>query len=240
MRHQERRSRPRKCLFALVPLGLSDRAGCQTGGTPCTNHQALAPWSRHPALRAVWMSTPHDIRMGVDVASGILAKSRTEMHMRGHAVSDPTRIEADYLIETTFDPREAAEAMAGEQSSGTFVPVPGETPELKARSAARIEALEVLDTKVPQPSLPGSTTPKGVSDPIRRQARVTLSWPLDNMGRRCPTLSPLSQVTCSSCGSSQDCAFSTSVCPPLLHRPILAQSSALRVRAASPASKIFR
>jgi hypothetical protein len=28
--------------------------------------------------------------------------------------------------------------MAGEQSSGTFLPVPGETPELKARSAARV------------------------------------------------------------------------------------------------------
>ncbi|MBV8097293.1 MAG: ribulose 1,5-bisphosphate carboxylase, partial [Acetobacteraceae bacterium] len=50
-----------------------------------------------------------------------------------------TRIEADYLIETAFDPRQAAESMAGEQSSGTFLPVPGETPELKARAAARLE-----------------------------------------------------------------------------------------------------
>ena len=48
------------------------------------------------------------------------------------------RIEADYLIETAYDVRQAAEAMAGEQSSGTFLPVPGETPELKARSAARV------------------------------------------------------------------------------------------------------
>jgi ribulose-bisphosphate carboxylase large chain len=56
-------------------------------------------------------------------------------------VSEPARIEADYLVETAYDPRRAVEAMAGEQSSGTFVVVPGETPELKARSAARIEAL---------------------------------------------------------------------------------------------------
>ena len=76
-------------------------------------------------------------------------------------MSDPTRIEADFLIETTFDPRAAAEAMAGEQSSGTFVPVPGETPELKARSAARIEALDVQDVEILQPSLPGSANPKG-------------------------------------------------------------------------------
>ena len=48
------------------------------------------------------------------------------------------RIEADYFIETAYDVRKAVEAMAGEQSSGTFLPVPGETPELKARSAARV------------------------------------------------------------------------------------------------------
>ncbi|HET9147221.1 MAG TPA: ribulose-bisphosphate carboxylase large subunit family protein [Acetobacteraceae bacterium] len=97
-----------------------------------------------------------------------------------------SRIEADYLIETGFDPRAAAEAMAGEQSSGTFVPVPGETPELKARSAARIEALEELE-RVAAPSLPGARLPKDAAAPIRR-ARVTLSWPLDNMGPSLPNL----------------------------------------------------
>lgn len=40
------------------------------------------------------------------------------------------RIEGDYLIETSKDPD--AEAMAGEQSSGTLVAVPGETPELRS------------------------------------------------------------------------------------------------------------
>ncbi|HLM40104.1 MAG TPA: ribulose 1,5-bisphosphate carboxylase, partial [Microvirga sp.] len=97
-------------------------------------------------------------------------------------MTDPVRIEADYLIETAFDPREAAEAMAGEQSSGTFVPVPGETPELKERAAARIKALEVLDDVVAQPSLPGSGSPKGMTEPTHRRAFVTLSWPLDNIG----------------------------------------------------------
>jgi ribulose-bisphosphate carboxylase large chain len=98
---------------------------------------------------------------------------------------NPIRIEADYLIETADDPRKAAEVMAGEQSSGTFVPVPGETPELKQRAAARIEALEVLET-VGAPSLPtlGARDPAA---PIRR-ARVTLSWPLANMGPSLPNL----------------------------------------------------
>ena len=60
------------------------------------------------------------------------------------------RIEADYLLETPIDPRRAAEIMAGEQSSGTFVAVPGETPELKERSAARVVALDILDEAVPR------------------------------------------------------------------------------------------
>ena len=66
------------------------------------------------------------------------------------------RIEADYLLETPIDPRRAAEIMAGEQSSGTFVAVPGETPELKERSAARVTALDVLDDAVAQRSLPSA------------------------------------------------------------------------------------
>ena len=96
----------------------------------------------------------------------------------------PRRIEADYLIETAYDPRRAVEAMAGEQSSGTFVAIPGETPELKERSAARIEALEVLGT-VETPSLPGAGRPEGG---VIQRARVTLSWPMDNLGPSLPNL----------------------------------------------------
>jgi len=92
------------------------------------------------------------------------------------------RIEADYLIETACDPRAAAEAMAGEQSSGTFVAVPGETPALKQRSAARVERLEVVG-EAAAPSLPGA----GGKGPIVR-ARITLSWPLANLGPSLPNL----------------------------------------------------
>ena len=98
----------------------------------------------------------------------------------------PARIEADYVIETAFSPHEAAEAMAGEQSSGTFVPVPGETPELKARSAARIEQLEELEDAT-TPSLPGAAVPEKHDGRIHR-ARVTLSWPLENIGPSLPNL----------------------------------------------------
>lgn len=93
------------------------------------------------------------------------------------------RIEADYLIETSYDLHQAAQAMAGEQSSGTFMPIPGETPELKARSAAVVETLEDLGP-IDAPSLPGA----GKAETPPRRARVTLSWPLANLGPSLPNL----------------------------------------------------
>ena len=97
------------------------------------------------------------------------------------------RIEADYLIETALSPEAAAESMAGEQSSGTFVPVPGETPELKARAAARVERLEIV-REVDGPSLPGADAPRLESRPRWKQARVTLSWPSENLGLSLPNV----------------------------------------------------
>jgi ribulose-bisphosphate carboxylase large chain len=97
----------------------------------------------------------------------------------------PFRIEADSLIETPVEPRSAAETMAGEQSSGTFVAVPGETPELKQRAAARVENIVLLD-ELAMPSLPVAR-PINEDGPWRR-ARVTLSWPLDNIGPSLPNL----------------------------------------------------
>jgi len=100
-------------------------------------------------------------------------------------MTDPARIEADYLIETAYPPAQAAEIMAGEQSSGTFRPVPGETPELKERAAARVERLELLEA-VDVPSLPGAG---GFEDgQVYQRAHVTLSWPLDNLGPSLPNL----------------------------------------------------
>jgi len=98
----------------------------------------------------------------------------------------PVRIEADYLIETAMDPMQVAEIIAGEQSSGTFRPVPGETSELKARAAARVESLTPLEP-VNTPSLSGATAPQG-KEQLWHRAYVTLSWPLDNIGPSLPNL----------------------------------------------------
>jgi ribulose-bisphosphate carboxylase large chain len=98
------------------------------------------------------------------------------------------RIQARYWIETAYPLAEAAAIMAGEQSTGTFVRVPGETDELRERYAARVERIEELGM-VDAPSLAGSGLPKRHTGPVvRRTAEVTLSWPLANMGPSLPNL----------------------------------------------------
>ena len=98
---------------------------------------------------------------------------------------NPVRVEADYLIETAINPMQAAEIMAGEQSSGTFRPIPGETAELKIRAAARVEKLKMLEP-VSEPSLLGSVP--SIDQKKWWRANLTLSWPLDNLGPSLPNL----------------------------------------------------
>jgi ribulose-bisphosphate carboxylase large chain len=96
------------------------------------------------------------------------------------------RIYARYWIETAFPLVQAAATMAGEQSTGTFLRVPGETGELRELYAARVEAIEER-APASSPSLPGSGVPSNW-DGIRRTAEVTLSWPLHNIGPSLPNL----------------------------------------------------
>lgn len=81
-------------------------------------------------------------------------------------------IHATYLLETAIDPRRAADIIAGEQSSGTFVPIPGEDEALKARAAARWEVSDVMPA---------------VREGLQRCV-LKLSWPLDNLGASLPNL----------------------------------------------------
>mgnify|MGYP003575854081 CR=1 FL=1 len=92
------------------------------------------------------------------------------------------RIRATYWLETGDEPARAAEVIAGEQSSGTFVALATETPELKARSGARVERLEILET-VSSPSLP---TQKQAQ--VYTRCLLELSWPIANLGACLPTL----------------------------------------------------
>jgi ribulose-bisphosphate carboxylase large chain len=95
------------------------------------------------------------------------------------------RVHATYSIETAFPLEEAAAAMAGEQSTGTFTRVSGETDALRAAHGARVERLDAGDYRS-RPSLPGAARPHPGAK-IRR-AEIELSWPLPNMGPSLPNL----------------------------------------------------
>jgi ribulose-bisphosphate carboxylase large chain len=93
------------------------------------------------------------------------------------------RLFATYLIETPLAVEKAAAVLAGEQSSGTFVAVPGETAELKQQFAARVEKITPLET-ASEPSLPGV---RGTAAKFQR-AEIVVSWSLENFGYNLPVL----------------------------------------------------
>jgi ribulose-bisphosphate carboxylase large chain len=90
---------------------------------------------------------------------------------------------ATYVIETSLPLRHAAEVLAGEQSTGTFVRVERESDDLRARFAAQVESIEEVPLTGSAP-LPGA-----VGDPSqRRRAVMRLRFPLDNFGPSLPNL----------------------------------------------------
>lgn len=108
---------------------------------------------------------------------------------RSAVASSPSRqdFRAVYLIETPLDPAKAAAILAGEQSSGTFVKVEGESDELKARAGAVVAALRMLEP-VAEPSLPTAYLDRrGVSGPYHR-AIIEVDFPVDNIGDNLATL----------------------------------------------------
>lgn len=93
-----------------------------------------------------------------------------------------TRVTATYQIQSPVGLARAAEVLAGEQSTGTFVRLASETDALRERSAARIEALEITSVS-DSPALPCRLT----GDRFER-GTVTISWPLASFGTSLPTL----------------------------------------------------
>ena len=83
------------------------------------------------------------------------------------------RINASYQLSTSADPQRTAALIAGEQSSGTFIAIPGEDEALKARAAATYD-IQALDDQPVEGDV--------------RHYRLTLSWPLTNIGPSLPNL----------------------------------------------------
>ncbi|MDN3496440.1 RuBisCO large subunit C-terminal-like domain-containing protein [Planococcus sp. APC 4015] len=92
-------------------------------------------------------------------------------------------VTATYVIETSFPLEHAAEVLAGEQSTGTFVRVERESDDLRARFAAQVESIREIPLSGASP-LPGT-----IGDPhARRRALLRLRFPLDNFGPSLPNL----------------------------------------------------
>ncbi|TLU74204.1 3-oxo-isoapionate-4-phosphate decarboxylase OiaX [Lichenicoccus roseus] len=90
---------------------------------------------------------------------------------------DDASITVTYRIETAGDPLALASKIASDQSTGTFVDLPGETADLKVRCAARVAAVRAL----PDAGAPSFPQPDGVAGPYRR-ADVDIEFPLDVVG----------------------------------------------------------
>ncbi len=97
------------------------------------------------------------------------------------------RVIAEYLLETPFPVEDVAAMMGGEQSSGTFVRVAGETDELRARAAAEVLSI-VTEGEADVAALASAYVErKGASGPFRR-SRVRIAYPVGNIGRNLATL----------------------------------------------------
>jgi ribulose-bisphosphate carboxylase large chain len=94
---------------------------------------------------------------------------------------DRRSVRCTYYLESEIEPARAAAILAGEQSSGTFVSVPGESAELHERHGAQIVDVQHLGRR--SPSLPSRTQPEKV-----HAAQVLVEWPMENIGVDLATL----------------------------------------------------
>ena len=94
---------------------------------------------------------------------------------------------ARYRVESPEPLERVAESIAGEQSSGTFLSIAGETEELKQRSRARVVCVTRLED-APQATLPSAVMArKGRTGPCRR-GEVEIAFPVANVGANLTTL----------------------------------------------------
>lgn len=84
-------------------------------------------------------------------------------------------IRLTYLIETAGSPEKLADKIASDQSTGTFVALPGETEELKNRVAARVVAIR------PLPSIAVPSIPTDETGPFKR-IEADIEFPFDAIG----------------------------------------------------------
>jgi ribulose-bisphosphate carboxylase large chain len=94
------------------------------------------------------------------------------------------RILATYVLETPYAIEGAAEILAGEQSTGTFIDIPGETQEIKERYRTQVVSVRPLGT-VSTPTT--GYDHKTITDAYHR-AEVQVSIPFEMLGPSMNTL----------------------------------------------------
>jgi ribulose 1,5-bisphosphate carboxylase large subunit-like protein len=101
-------------------------------------------------------------------------------------MTSDSAIRLTYRIETSGDIGRLAEKIASDQSTGTFVAVPGETADLKARCAARVVDMRMLEPHE-RPAYPQDAITSQDSRPYKR-ADVDVDFPLEVIGTDIATL----------------------------------------------------
>jgi ribulose-bisphosphate carboxylase large chain len=103
------------------------------------------------------------------------------------STADRAEFRARYLVESSVPLPRVAETIAGEQSSGTFVALPGETDELRQRAAARVTRIEAQGD-VPQATLHSAHAERrGQRGPFHR-GQIEIAFPVDSVGASLTTL----------------------------------------------------
>ncbi len=101
----------------------------------------------------------------------------------------PARAEftARYFVESSVPAEAAAQVIAGEQSSGTFLSLPGETDALKERSRARVVRIDALPP-VLAPTLPSAFVERRQHSGVFHRAEVEIAFPVANVGHNLSSL----------------------------------------------------
>ena len=99
-----------------------------------------------------------------------------------------------YRVETPEPLDRVAEVIAGEQSSGTFLTLPGETEELKRRSRARVVQVTRL-ADAPRPTLVSAPVVRNRKVGVCQRGEIEIAFPVDNVGAN------LSSLLATACGN---------------------------------------
>lgn len=94
---------------------------------------------------------------------------------------------ARYFVESSLPAEKIAQVIAGEQSSGTFLTLPGETAQLKERSRARVVNIHSLPPTL-EPSLRSAYVERRGSHGVFHRAEIEIAFPIGNVGPNLPVL----------------------------------------------------